>query len=225
MTAPLLAAMVLLQQVGAQPSAPTLTDRISFQGPASYTTGGVVGFSAMLQALTRDSRQPLAVIAQDTAGAYTFAYNDTPTAGTSGTALAANAGTYALSNNETLIVQVDDDTALTVTFRTAQFVSIGAATATEVCGAINEAFAAAGVGAVATVDSNAVLITSDSAGAASQVNVTGGTASSVFAFASTAGTAGVATDNLKIFSVATAAEVAASTNLSALTWTALVISQ
>lgn len=48
-------------------------DVINFTGDTSYPTGGTLGFTALLQALTLDGRQPLAVIGQDCAG-YSVAY-------------------------------------------------------------------------------------------------------------------------------------------------------
>lgn len=63
--------------VGAQPSAPTFVDRISFAGDASYPTGGTAGFKAALQAITKDLRQPVAVVVQDSGGAYELGYDET----------------------------------------------------------------------------------------------------------------------------------------------------
>ncbi len=37
-------------------------DQVSLVGPASYTTGGDAGLKAALQLLTKDKREPLAVI-------------------------------------------------------------------------------------------------------------------------------------------------------------------
>lgn len=96
-------------------------------------------------------------------------------------ALAANAGTYALSNGETLIYSVDQGAPETTTFATADFVSIGAATTNEVCAVLNRDFAARGTPATATSVGGAVQITSNDDG---QVLVTGGTAAATFAFAS-----------------------------------------
>lgn len=59
--------------IGAQPSAPTFFDLMSFTGDASYGTGGFAGFGAAVKAFFKDSRQVLAVIAQD-CGGYVVAY-------------------------------------------------------------------------------------------------------------------------------------------------------
>lgn len=94
--------------------------------------------------------------------------------------LAANQATYALSNGQTLEYQVDQDLPVTTTFLTADFVSIGAATANEVCAVLNRDFAAQGLKATATVVNNAVQIASNNDG---QVLILGGTAAATFAFA------------------------------------------
>lgn len=62
--------------VGVQPSAPSFLDRVTFAGPA-YVTNGVAGFKTALNAITKDSRTPLAVVMQDSAGAYTVGYDQT----------------------------------------------------------------------------------------------------------------------------------------------------
>jgi hypothetical protein len=93
--------------------------------------------------------------------------------------LAANAATYDLAAGETLSIEVDQDNAITVAFAAADFVSIGAATANEVCAVLNRAFAQDEIPANATVVGNAVQINSNDDG---QVIVTGGTAASVFGF-------------------------------------------
>jgi hypothetical protein len=216
-----------LDTVGEMPSAPLFADRISFKGDNSYPSGGTPGFSALLQALTKDKRTPLAAIIQDAGGAYSVGYNDTPSAGTSGSATAANAATYALTNAWTIQVAVDGGPALTVNFLTADFVSIGAATAHEAAAVFNRAFAAAEVDAVATVVANAVVLTSDSDGTGSTVTIAGGTSGAVtaFGFVSAAGTNPVPQDNLKVFQTSTNAEVVNGTDLSGTTFTVLVLSK
>lgn len=99
-------------------------------------------------------------------------------------ALAATAGTYALADGETLTYTVEQNgasTARLTTFHTADFVSIGAATANEVCAVLNRDFAQNRIAAVATVNNGAIQITSNNDG---PVTVTGGTAAGAFAFAS-----------------------------------------
>ena len=59
---------------GAQPSAPTFFDLLTFQGDGIYPTGGTPGFAAIVQGLFDDSRTPIAVISQD-CGAYRAVYD------------------------------------------------------------------------------------------------------------------------------------------------------
>lgn len=54
-------------KAGAAPSQALYADRISFAGEASYAAGGSA-FKALFQAKTKDSREPLAVIAGDCGG-------------------------------------------------------------------------------------------------------------------------------------------------------------
>ncbi len=51
-------------QEGAQPSAPSFVDRISFAGDSAYPTGGTPGFKALFNAKTKDGRTPFAVLSQ-----------------------------------------------------------------------------------------------------------------------------------------------------------------
>lgn len=71
-----LGAITLNDDVGVMPSAPTFTDRISFAGDNAYPTGGTPGFKALFQAKTKDQRQPIAVVAQDTNGLYSVGYDE-----------------------------------------------------------------------------------------------------------------------------------------------------
>jgi hypothetical protein len=64
----------LVGDQGAQPSAPTFFDLLTFLGDGIYPTGGTPGFKATVQALFNDSRSPIAVITQD-AGAYRATYD------------------------------------------------------------------------------------------------------------------------------------------------------
>jgi phage tail sheath gpL-like len=96
----------------------------------------------------------------------------------------ANAETYNLTNGMTLTVKIDGEaTAQTITFLTAEFVAINAATAEEVAAVI----AAKILGATASVTSGGtkVTITADTYGTASHVEVTGGTANAVLGFSTT----------------------------------------
>lgn len=108
--------------------------------------------------------------------------NDTATFdAAAATITAGSTGTYALSNGQTLTVEIDGGAVQTVSFLTAEFASIGAATATEVAAVINAKLS----GAFADVNSNAVRITSDLRGTDSSVEVTGGTANSALGFSTT----------------------------------------
>ena len=48
-----LGAMTLIDEAGAEPSAPTFKDLIQFAGDGAYPSGGTVGFSALVTALTK----------------------------------------------------------------------------------------------------------------------------------------------------------------------------
>jgi len=97
-------------------------------------------------------------------------------------AVATIAANYDLTNGETLEVEVDQHDPVTITFSTAQFVSISAATAQEVCGAINQGLAQNGIPAYAFV--NAAGFPQIQSNDDGQVVVTGGTAASAFDFES-----------------------------------------
>jgi hypothetical protein len=122
----------------------------------------------------------------------------------------ANAETYVLTDGMTLTVKIDAEAvAQTITFLTAEFVSIGAATAEEVAAVINAKI----VGAKATVTTGGtkVTITSDTRGTASHVEVTGGTANAVLGFSTTEvdGTGNVANiDAVTVAEVKTVVEAA-----------------
>ena len=63
---------------GADAQGPIFHDRISFVGDDAYPTGGTVGFNALLQAVTKDQREVLAVIGNDGTNAYEYDFaNDT----------------------------------------------------------------------------------------------------------------------------------------------------
>lgn len=92
----------------------------------------------------------------------------------------ATAENYALSNAQNITVKVDGGAVQTIAFLTAEFVSIGAATAEEVAAVINAKI----TGARATVTSTGtkVTITSDRKGTGSHIQVTGGTANGALGF-------------------------------------------
>lgn len=107
------------------------------------------------------------------------------------TITSGNTETFALADLMTLTVKIDGEAiAQTITFNTAEFSAIGAATALEVAAVINAEL----VGANATVAAGAVVITSDTYGTSSGVEVTGGTSNAVLGFSTTpvAGTGDVA---------------------------------
>lgn len=104
----------------------------------------------------------------------------------------ATAETYNLTNGMTLEVKVDDESvAQVVTFNTADFANIAAATAEEVAAVINEDLA--GARATATTTKTKVTITSDTKGTGSKIEVTGGTANAIlnFSLVAVAGTGNV----------------------------------
>jgi len=97
--------------------------------------------------------------------------------------VSANAETYALTDGWTLVVRVDDTTNTTVTFNTADFAAIGAATAQEVADVITGDVS--GVTAGATTDGY-VVIQRDSYGEGTAVQVLGGTANGALGFSTVA---------------------------------------
>jgi flagellar hook protein FlgE len=102
--------------------------------------------------------------------------------GTAASVLGSNAEPFALTDGMTLTVRVDGGTAQTVTFNTADFANIGAATAAEVAAKINSTI---GAGVNATAVSGAVQIDSTTLGTGSAVQITGGTAQSILGLSST----------------------------------------
>ncbi len=99
--------------------------------------------------------------------------NDTPAQTLNG-----NAEPYVLVDGQTLTVVVDGGSTQTVTFNTGDFVSIGAATATEVAKVITTDL----TGAVGYEVSGKVQIESLIVGVNSEIEVTGGTANPVLGF-------------------------------------------
>lgn len=109
-------------------------------------------------------------------------------------------GPYALSNGQTLTVSVDGGPVQTISFLTAEFGTIGAATKAEVAAVINAKI----VGATCDGSGPSVVITSDRKGTGSSINVTGGTANGALGF-TTGAVAG--TGNVSDISAVTVAEV------------------
>jgi phage tail-like protein len=98
--------------------------------------------------------------------------------------VSSNAETFALADGQTLIVRLDDsDPNYTVTFNTADFVAIGAATAQEVADVITADVPGATAGAV---PDGTVIIQRDDRGAGTAVQVMGGTANGALGFSTTA---------------------------------------
>lgn len=148
---------------------------------AAATAGSLTGVNAAPYDLAPSDDITIDV---DNAGPATATFTATASSSTS-----ANSETYALTDGWTLTVEIDGGATQTVTFNTADFSAIGAATALEVAAVINTDL----VGASADGSSGSVVITSDSLGTDSNVNVTGGTAAAAFAFpAAVAGTGNVA---------------------------------
>jgi flagellar hook protein FlgE len=79
-----------------------------------------------------------------------------------------NTGPFALSNGDTMTIQVDGNPPQTVTFTTADFVNIGAATASEVAAAINAQIS----GATASASGGAVVLESATLGEDSSLKLT-----------------------------------------------------
>jgi hypothetical protein len=98
--------------------------------------------------------------------------------GTAASLLAANSETYALTDGNTLTLQVNGGAVQTVTFNTGDFAAIGAATAAEVASVIDTQT----TGVNASDSGGAVLIETLTANAIAKLQVTGGTDAAAFAF-------------------------------------------
>ena len=123
----------------------------------------------------------------------------------------ATAETYALVNNQTLLVAFDGGSVQTVTFTTAQFVDIANATAEEV--ALSVSGQITGGQVTVTTAGTKVTITSDKEGTGSQVHVSGGTANGALGFSTSPvnGTGNVADINaVTVAEVKTIVEAAVS---------------
>lgn len=92
----------------------------------------------------------------------------------------SGAGTYNLSNGQTLTVSMNGGAVQTVTFLTASFANIAAATPAEVAAVIAAGLLGASV--AVTSGGTKVTITSDRKGTSSGVNVTGGSANGALGF-------------------------------------------
>lgn len=170
-----LPASVTLSTSTASPSGGTVLGTVT--GPFALTPGDTL------------------LITTDAGGPTTATFSATAAARESG------AGTFALSNGQTLTVSVNGGSVQTISFLTAEFATIGAATAAEVAAVINAKI----VGAKASVTSTTkVTITSDKRGTGSAINVTGGTANAALAY-TTGSVSG--TGNVADISVVTVAEV------------------
>lgn len=133
-------------------------------GATAPTSGTVLGTAAAPFDLEPGDTLSIDI---DAGGASVATFN-----ATAGTRTSGNAETYDLLDGLTLTVSIDGGGVQTVTFDTAEFVDITNATALEVAAVINAEI----TGASADGSSGSVVITSDSRGTASGVNVTGGTA-------------------------------------------------
>jgi hypothetical protein len=91
---------------------------------------------------------------------------------------AANSEPFALAGGQTLTVEVDGGGAQTINFDSANFVSIGEATAEEVAAEINRQLS----GGAAVFFDGTVAIQSNTLGTASIIQVTGGTANAALVF-------------------------------------------
>jgi uncharacterized phage protein gp47/JayE len=104
----------------------------------------------------------------------------TPIAGWSAKAAIDNTGgdPVELVDNQTLLIVVDDGDEQTVTFDTADFVDIGAATAAEIIDVLNDQLD----GATAEAGAGGIHLESDTSGPGSALQVTGGTANPALGF-------------------------------------------
>ncbi len=96
----------------------------------------------------------------------------------SGQILGANDGPYALTAGDSFNISVNGGAPQTIAFAAGQFTQIGAATATEVAAAIQSSL----VGATASVQDGKVVITSNTTGTTSQIQITDGAGSPAAAF-------------------------------------------
>lgn len=142
------------------------------------------------------------VVGRDALGTATATFNATAAARE-----CANSETFVFSDGMDLQLKIDGGATRTKTFVTAEFVSIGAATAEEIVIALNTWFLANQYTAIATATSSGakVTITSLKRGFGSGINIVGGTANAVLGF-TTGNTAGTGTSNLLDIDAVTVAE-------------------
>lgn len=115
------------------------------------------------------------IVDRDAAGTATATITATRAAQSAG-----GAGPFALTNGMQLTVKIDGGAPQTITFGTASFVDIAAATPAEVIAVINAALQG---GYADAAGGGAPRINSDTQGTGSHVEVTGGTANAVLGFA------------------------------------------
>lgn len=115
-------------------------------------------------------------------------------------------GPYALSNGQQLSFSINGGSVFTKTFSTSEFVSIGAATVTEVLASLNAFMVSNSLPAVWSVQASAFKVTTNRRGTGAAVNITGGTANTAFTF-TTGSIAG--TGNVSDVDTVTATELAA----------------
>jgi hypothetical protein len=155
---------------------------------AAAVLGTIVGPYALLPGDTL-------LVSRDALGTATSTFTATRAAVSAG-----NAPTYALANNQTLTLKINGGSVQTITFVTASFVAIAAATTAEVNAVINAALA----GGFADVNVASPRINSTQRGSGSRVEITGGTANTALGF-STVAVAG--TGNVADVSAITVAEI------------------
>lgn len=160
-------------------------------GAAAPSAGAVTGANSGPFALTPGDTL---VVDRDVAG------TATATIAATRASVTGDTGTYALVNGQQLTVKIDGGAVQTITFSTASFVSIGAATAAEVVAVINAALQ----GGYADLNTGAPRINSDTRGTGSHVEVTGGNANAELAFATTVQNG---TGNVADVSAVTVAEI------------------
>lgn len=148
---------------------------------AAATAATLVGVNAAPYALTPGDSIDIAV---DGGGAVQAVFNATASTLTSG-----NSEPFALTDSNTLLVEIDGGATQTVTFNTADFVDINNATALEVAVVLNNQL----IGCSTNEVGGGVVVSSDTLGTSSRVEVTGGTDAAAFAFPAAAnGTGNVA---------------------------------
>lgn len=154
------------------------TTKTSLAASVMLQTGATAAFGG---SVTSSNSAPFNMEPADTLRVVTDAVDATATFNAAAAAReSTNAEAYALSNNDTLTVKVDGGAVQTITFHTANFVAIGAATAEEVAAVINAGLV--GASASASSAGTKVTITSDKRGTGSHIEVTGGTGNVALAF-------------------------------------------